>query len=64
MTLLLFFNEWAIAYSAIAVLPAEVWAHTRTDSSHSIAWTLLRWNGSSLNLYCLASYVPWYYLRM
>ena len=31
MTLLLFFREWAMAYSAMAVLPAEVCAHTSTD---------------------------------
>ena len=31
MTLLLFFKESAIAYSAMAVLPAEVCAHTNTD---------------------------------
>lgn len=31
MTLLLFLRDLAIAYSATAVLPAEVCAHTKTD---------------------------------
>ena len=59
MTLLLFFKERAMAYSAIAVLPAEVCAHTNTDSSDSIATTALCWKGSNLNGYFFALGSPW-----
>jgi len=37
MTLLFRLRDRAIAYSAIAVLPAEVCAQTKTDSSDSMA---------------------------
>ncbi len=43
-----------LTYSATTVLPADVWAETRTDwlfCKHNIA---SRWNGSRLNLYSLA----------
>jgi hypothetical protein len=42
MTLCLFLRALAIAYSAMAVLPADVWAATNTDSfliMHSIAFS-------------------------
>lgn len=39
MTRCLFFRQWAMAYSATTVLPAEVWAETRTDSFRSMEET-------------------------
>ena len=61
ITRLLFLSERAIAYSATAVLPADVWAHTRTDSSDYIALIALAWKGSNTKGYCLALKVPLYY---
>jgi hypothetical protein len=58
MTLLLRFRDKAMAYSAMAVLPAEVCAHTSTDSSDSIACTAFCWKGSSLKGYFLARGSP------
>ena len=55
MTRDLFLRDKAIAYSAMAVLPADVCAQTSTDSSVYMACTLFLWKGSSLNLYSLAS---------
>ena len=58
MTLLLFFRERAMAYSAIAVLPADVWAQTRTDSSDSMELMALTWKGSRVKGYFLALRSP------
>lgn len=49
-----------IAYSAIAVLPADVCAQTKMLSFDSIARTAFCWNGSSVNLYFLALHGPLY----
>ena len=54
MTLCLFFRDRAMAYSATTVLPALVWAATRTDWSFSIQRTAWDWNGSRVNLYVFA----------
>lgn len=43
MTLLLFCRERAMAYSAMAVFPAEVCAQTSTDSSDSMALIAFLW---------------------
>ena len=47
-----------MAYSATTVLPADVCAETRTDSSRSMHATAAFWNGSSSNLYSFAGIVP------
>jgi len=60
MTLLFLFKDNAIAYSAIAVLPAEVCAQTRTDSSDSIALIAFLWKWSNLKGYFLALSSPLY----
>lgn len=54
MTRCLAASDLAMAYSATTVLPADVWAETRTLwllSMHRIAW---RWKGSSTKGYSLA----------
>ena len=58
MTLLLLFKLLAMAYSAIAVFPADVWAQTKTDSSDSIVLTDFYWKGSSLKGYFRAVQGP------
>ena len=47
-------SAMAMAYSAMAVFPAEVCADTSTDSLRSRQSTDCCWNGSSLNLYSFA----------
>lgn len=54
MTRCLSRKAMATAYSATAVLPAEVWAETRTDSFLSRQATDTLWNGSSSKGYVLA----------
>lgn len=54
ITRCLAFSDFAMAYSATTVLPAEVCALTRTDwlfSMHNIA---SRWNGSNVKVYVFA----------
>ena len=60
MTRLLFLRDNAMAYYATAVLPAEVCAQTRTDSSDSMALMAFCWKGSKLNGYFLALNSPLY----
>ena len=49
MTLCFSLNDWAIAYSATTVLPAEVCAETNTDSLLSIHEMAVSWKGSKTN---------------
>lgn len=60
MTLLLFFRDKAIAYYAIAVLPADVCAQTNTDSSDYIAFIAFLWKWSNLKGYFFAFNSPLY----
>lgn len=54
MTRCLFLRHSAMAYSATTVLPADVWAATRTDSLRSIDEMDTRWKGSKLKGYVRA----------
>ena len=44
-----------MAYSATAVLPADVWAATKIDSFLIMHSTAFSWNVSSLNKYSFAN---------
>lgn len=51
MTLWFSLSDTAMAYSATTVLPADVWAETKTDwllSIHCMAW---RWKASNTKGY-------------
>ena len=42
-------SAWLMAYSATTVLPADVWAATKTDSDRSMRRTDCCWKGSRGN---------------
>lgn len=52
-------KDMAMAYSATAVLPAEVWAETRTDSLRSKHAMETCWKGSSVKGYDFAMGPLW-----